>query len=54
MDFWASIEHKVKYKASSKISKKNSNKLKLYATIISKISKDMTKMYKNSYRYIEN
>lgn len=54
MDFWANVEHKVKYKSSSKVSKKNSNKLKLYATIISKISRDMTKMYKNSYKYIEN
>ena len=54
MDFWANIEHKVKYKSNKKISKRNSNKLKLYSTIISKISKNMMKMYKNTYKCIEN
>lgn len=54
MDFWSIIEHKVKYKSDTKLSRKNSNKLKFYASIISKINNNMAKMYKNSYKYIEN
>lgn len=54
MDFWSIIEHKVKYKSDTKLSRKNSNKLKFYASIISKINNNMAKMYKNNYKYIEN
>lgn len=54
MDFWANLEHGVKYKASSKISKKDSNLLKMYAKILSKINKRIVKMYKNNYQYIKN
>lgn len=54
MDFWSCIEHKVKYKSSNKISKRDSKKLKLYAKIISQINRSMIKMYKNNYKYIEN
>lgn len=54
MDFWSCIEHKVKYKSSKEISKKDSKKLKVYAKIISKINRSMIKMYKNNYKYIEN
>lgn len=54
MDFWANLEHEVKYKTSSKISKRNSNLLRIYAKIISSINKKMVKMYKKSYQCIEN
>lgn len=54
MDFWANLEHGVKYKANSKISKKDSNLLKLYAKILSRINKKIVKMYKKNYQYIEN
>ena len=54
MDFWSCIEHKVKYKSSKEISKRDSKKLKVYAKIISKINRSMIKMYKNNYKYIEN
>ena len=54
MDFWANIEHGVKYKSNSKVPKKDSKLLKVYAKIISKINKKMVKMYRNDYQYIEN
>lgn len=54
MDFWANLEHEVKYKKSSKLSRKDSGLLKIYAKIISKINKKIVKMYKNNYQYIEN
>lgn len=54
MDFWANLEHEVKYKTSSKISKRNSNLLRIYAKIISSINKKMVKMYQKSYQCIEN
>ena len=54
MDFWSCIEHKVKYKSSKEISKRDSKKLKVYAKIISEINRSMIKMYKNNYKYIEN
>lgn len=54
MDFWANVEHDVKYKTNSKLSKKDSALLKMYAKIISKINKKMVKMNRNNYQYIEN
>ena len=54
MDFWANLEHDVKYKTNSKLSKKDSGLLKIYAKIISKINKKMVKMYRNNYQCIEN
>ena len=54
MDFWSNLEHKINYKSSKKLSKGNRNKLRIYAHIISKITKDMAKMYQNNYQYIES
>ena len=54
MDFWSSLEHKVNYKPNKKISKRNQNKLKLYAKIILKINTEMSKMFKKNYKYVEN
>lgn len=41
MDFWASIEHKAKYKTDTKISKSASSKLIKYAKMINKIDENM-------------
>lgn len=54
MDFWANIEHKLKYKTENKISQKNSGKLKIYAKLLQIINKKMEKIYRNNYKYIEN
>lgn len=48
MDFWANIEHKLRYKTENKISKKNSNKLKIYAKILIRINKKMEKIYRQN------
>lgn len=45
MDFWASAEHKMKYKTKAKISHKDSKKLAWYAKIINKIDESMMKIY---------
>jgi len=54
MDFWANLEHGVKYKSNSNISNKDSNLLKIYAKTLSRINKKIVKIYKKNYRYIEN
>jgi len=41
MDFWASIEHKAKYKPSGEISKSASKELVKYAKMINKIDENM-------------
>ncbi len=46
MDFWASTEHKVKYKTNKKISIFDSKKLSLYAKIINLIGDNMMKIYR--------
>lgn len=48
MDFWANIEHKLRYKTENKISKKNSNKLKIYAKILIRINKKMERIHKQN------
>lgn len=45
MDFWASAEHKMKYKTKAKLSNKDSKKLAWYARIINKIDESMMKIY---------
>ena len=37
MDFWASLEHKMKYKGKGQITKKQSKDLVAYAKIINKL-----------------
>lgn len=54
MDFWANLEHGIRYKNASKVSKKDSNVLKIYAKILSRINNKIVKMYKKNYSYIEN
>lgn len=45
MDLWASMEHEIKYKPKSKLSKASSKKLIQYAKILNKIETEMAKMY---------
>ena len=41
MDFWANLEHKVKYKAQEEISKKESKEWVNYAKMIRKLDNKM-------------
>lgn len=51
MDFWASIEHTVKYKTDKKLSTKDSAILTAYAKIINKIGDNMTKIYRKQTKF---
>lgn len=44
MNFWATTEHKIKYKAQSKLSKADSKKMILYAKIINQIDEKISKI----------
>lgn len=46
MDFWASLEHKLKYKTDKNVSKKMSKELIKYAKLINKIDVEMASMAK--------
>ncbi len=46
MDFWATTEHKVKYKSNKKISNMDSIKLFMYGRIVNIISDKMTRIFK--------
>lgn len=46
MDFWATMEHKVKYKPINKLSNMDSIKLSIYAKIVNYISDKMMKLYR--------
>lgn len=46
MDFWSTIEHKIKYKPKSKLSNSYSIKLSIYARIINDISDKMMKIHR--------
>lgn len=50
MDFWASTEHKIKYKTNKKLSNKDSKKLFIYAKIINLIGDNMMKIYRKQTR----
>ena len=50
MDFWSTTEHKIKYKANNKISKMDSQKMKVYAKIINKIDEDISNI---NAKYVE-
>lgn len=41
MDFWATVEHHMKYKTKAKLSKRDSRKLVTYAKIINKLDEKM-------------
>ena len=45
MDFWATNEHKVKYKTDKKISNLDSKKMVIYARILNFIDTKISKLY---------
>ncbi|MCI8700543.1 MAG: GTP pyrophosphokinase family protein [Clostridia bacterium] len=46
MDFWATNEHKIKYKTNSKISVLDSRKLEIYAKVLNKMDEEFSDIYK--------
>ena len=46
MNFWSTVEHKIKYKAKGKLSKIDSKKMQAYAKIINKIEEKIKKIYR--------
>ncbi len=54
MDFWATTEHKVKYKPKKKISNIDNFKLYIYAKIINMINDKMSKIYKKQITNIKD
>ena len=53
MDFWATLEHELKYKSSGEISAKVSRDLVTYAKIINKIDNKLLKIHKNRTKNLE-
>lgn len=45
MDFWATMEHKIKYKSKHKLSNKDSKRLQVYAKVINLIEDKMIRIY---------
>lgn len=50
MDFWATLEHEIKYKSAGEISSKVSRDLVLYAKIINKIDNRLMKLHNKRYK----
>lgn len=50
MDFWATLEHEIKYKSNNELTLKKSNDLILYAKIINKIDRRLMKLHDKKYR----
>jgi len=50
MDFWATLEHEIKYKSNGEISAKVSKDLVLYAKIINKIDNRLMKLHHKKYK----
>ncbi len=50
MDFWATLEHEIKYKSNGQISNKVSRDLVIYAKIINKIDNKLMKMHHKKYK----
>lgn len=44
MDFWSTTEHKIKYKANNKLSKKDSKKMVMYAKMINRMDEKISKL----------
>lgn len=54
MDFWATLEHKIKYKSNNKLPKKVSKELVSCAKMINKMDAQMTELYSKEMFMIEN
>ena len=50
MDFWATLEHEIKYKSNGKISERISKELVTYAKIINKIDNRLMKIHNKRFR----
>jgi len=48
MNFWATAEHKIKYKTKGKLSKIDSKKMEVYAKIIDKIEEKIKNIYRKN------
>ena len=48
MNFWATAEHKIKYKTKGKLSKIDSKKMETYGKIINKIEEKIKKIYRKN------
>ncbi len=51
MDFWASLEHKLRYKQDNNISKKIDMELKACAEVSATLDKRMQKIYNEIYKF---
>lgn len=54
MDFWATLEHKIKYKSNNKLPKKVLKELVSCAKMINKMDAQMTELYSKEMFMIEN
>ncbi len=50
MDFWATLEHEIKYKSSGELTAKMSKDLVMYAKIINKIDNRLMKFHNRKYK----
>jgi len=50
MDFWATLEHEIKYKSNGEISKKISKELITYAKIINRIDNKLMKIHNKKFK----
>lgn len=50
MDFWATLEHEIKYKSSGKLTAKMSRDLVTYAKIINKIDNRLMRLHNRKYK----
>lgn len=50
MDFWATLEHEIKYKSADEITEKISKELVSYAKIINRIDNRLTKFHNKKYK----
>lgn len=50
MDFWATLEHQIKYKSSDELTLKKSKDLVLYAKIINKIDRRLMRIHDKKYK----
>jgi len=50
MDFWATLEHEIKYKSNGELSEKISKELVAYARIINKIDNRLMKIHDRKYK----
>lgn len=50
MDFWATLEHEIKYKSADEITEKISKELVAYAKVINRIDNKLTRLHNKKYK----